>query len=78
MAASVNFLDQAFRNAVASGDKPGHLEELTVKRLRRAVEEMLNLREGFFKEPAWKDKSKQIIEDEAVCLQHLRCFGAAI
>ncbi|MCJ1390876.1 hypothetical protein MMC18_003737 [Xylographa bjoerkii] len=65
MAPSVKFLEQSLRNAVRDVYKTGDLEELTVKRIRKAVEENLNLQEDFFKEPAWKDKSKEIIEEEA-------------
>ena len=66
MAPSVMLLEQSLRNAVRDVYKRGDLEELTVKRMRKAVEKDLNLHEDFFKKPAWKDKSKQIIEEEAV------------
>jgi hypothetical protein len=36
-------------------------EQLTVKKVRSAVEEALDLHAGFFLSPEWKDKSKQII-----------------
>ena len=74
MAPSVMLLEQSLRNAVRDVYKRGDLEELTVKRMRKAVEKDLNLHEDFFKEPAWKDKSKQIIEEEAVCSQHHQSF----
>ncbi|MCJ1432604.1 hypothetical protein MMC27_001961 [Xylographa pallens] len=65
MAPSVMILEESLRNAVRDVYKRGDLEELTVKRMRKAVEKDLNLQEDFFKKPAWKDKSKQIIEEEA-------------
>ncbi|MCJ1378042.1 hypothetical protein MMC17_001138 [Xylographa soralifera] len=65
MAPSVMLLEQSLRNAVQDVYKRGDIEELTVKRMRKAVEKDLNLHEDFFKKPAWKDKSKQIIEEEA-------------
>ncbi|MCJ1285738.1 hypothetical protein MMC26_005079 [Xylographa opegraphella] len=65
MAPSVMLLEQSLRNAVRGVYEKGNLEELTVKRMRKAVEKDLNLQEDFFKKPMWKDKSKQIIEEEA-------------
>ncbi|MCJ1399309.1 hypothetical protein MMC11_002511 [Xylographa trunciseda] len=65
MTPSVKLLEQSLRNAVRDVYKRGDLEELTVKRMRKAVEENLKLSEDFFKSPAWKGKSKQIIEEEA-------------
>ena len=57
-----NELRQVVRNIYETGD----LVELTVKRVRNAAEKNLDLRDGFFKESQWKDKSKAIIEAEAV------------
>jgi len=71
MVPSVKLLEQSLRSAVRDVYKRGDLEELTVKRMRKAVEENLNLHDDFFKTPAWKDKSKQIIEEEAVCPKRL-------
>jgi len=65
-------LERALRHAVQVVYRKGNLEELTVKRMRKAAEEELDLQEGFFKEPEWKDRSKAIIETEAVCCGHAR------
>lgn len=60
-------LEQALRHAVQNVYKSGDLEQLTVKRLRKAAEEDLDLQAGFFKQgAAWKEKSKAIIESEVV------------
>lgn len=68
MPAAEERLEQALRHAVQVVYKIGDLEELTVKRMRKAAEESLHLYEGFFKESEeWKDRSKRIIEEEAVC-----------
>ena len=60
-------LEQELRQIVRQIYKAGNLEELTVKRVRTAAEKNLGLDDGFFKESQWKDKSKAIIENEAVC-----------
>lgn len=60
-------LEQALRQAVTTVYENGDLDNLTVKRMRIAAEEDLGLDAGFFKEGKWKDKSKRIIEQEAVC-----------
>jgi hypothetical protein len=60
-------LEKALRATVANVFKSGNLEELTVKRVRLATEKALGLEEGFFKgDAAWKEKSEQIIKEEAV------------
>jgi hypothetical protein len=41
-------------------------EQLTVKKVRTAAEEELDLDTGFFLSPEWKDKSKNIIKDHVV------------
>ncbi|GAM40888.1 transcriptional regulator [Talaromyces pinophilus] len=59
-------LEKALRNSVANIFRTGKLEELTVKRVRRATETALGLEEGFFKaHEKWKTRSDQIIKDEA-------------
>jgi hypothetical protein len=59
-------LEEALRNVVAAIYKAGtEATELTVKRVRKAAETRLGLRDNFFKEE-WKTQSKQIIEAEAV------------
>ncbi|KAJ5820112.1 hypothetical protein N7474_005703 [Penicillium riverlandense] len=58
-------LEKALREAVATVFKAGNLEELTVKRVRLAVEKKLGLEEGFFKSTnEWKARSDHIIKDE--------------
>ncbi len=59
-------LEGALRDAVRDVYKKGNLEELTVKRIRKSVEVSLGLEQDFFREVQWKDKSKSIIEAEAV------------
>ena len=59
-------LEEALRNAVRKTIEAGNTEGLTVKRVRVCVERDLGLSEGFFKESEWKDRSKVIIEEEAV------------
>lgn len=59
-------LEVALRHAVQVVYQTGDLEQLTVKRMRKATEEELELPEGFFKESTWKDRSKAIIENEVV------------
>jgi hypothetical protein len=62
-------LDKALRNEVVTKYKAKNWEELTVKRVRRAVEESLGLEQGFFKNTGkWKEKSEEIIKDEFVSL----------
>jgi hypothetical protein len=41
-------------------------EQLTVKKVRSAVEQVLDLDAGFFLSPEWKDKSKKIIVTHVV------------
>ena len=60
-------LEQALKNVVHDIYKSGDLENLTVKRVRKAAEENLDLEEGFFKnDKTWKDKSKDVILSEVV------------
>lgn len=60
-------LEKALRKAVATILKAGNLEELTVKRVRLAVEKKLGLEEGFFKSTGeWKTRSDRVIKDEVV------------
>jgi hypothetical protein len=41
-------------------------EELTVNLVRSLTEKRLGLEEGFFKDEAWKARSKQIIKETVV------------
>ena len=58
---------QALQDTVRDVYKEGNLEELTVKRIRKAVEVALGLQDGFFaNNKTWKDKSKRIVVSEVV------------
>ena len=60
-------LRQALRNAVREVYRSGDLDDLTIKRIRKAVEADLGLQDDFFKnDPAWKEESKDIIQSEVV------------
>ena len=60
-------LEQALRNAVQKVYIMGNMENLTVKPIRKAVEEDLGLQDGFFqKDPIWNTKSKSVIQSEVV------------
>lgn len=62
-------LEQALRRAVQLAHKRGDLEAITVKRMRKAAEEDLDLQDGFFKQDqTWESKSKRIIIAEAVSI----------
>ena len=59
-------LELELRKIVQHIYETGNLEQLTIKRVRAAAESNLELEDGFFKQPSWKDRSKTIIEAEAV------------
>ncbi|KAJ5111260.1 hypothetical protein N7532_001795 [Penicillium argentinense] len=59
-------LEKTLRDEVAARWKAGKQEELTVKRVRLAVEQELKLEEGFFKTGDWKEKSAEIIRNEVI------------
>ena len=60
-------LERALRAAVRQVYESKNLENLTVKRIRKSVERDLDLQDEFFKnDPAWKDKSKTVIQSEVV------------
>ena len=60
-------LERGLRTAVRNVYKQGNLEELTVRRIRRAAEVELGLEEGFFKsDEGWKERSKRVISEEVV------------
>ncbi len=59
-------IESELRDIVRQIYKHGNLEELTVKRVRIAAEKNLGLEDSFLKGPQWKDRSKSIIESEAV------------
>ena len=63
-------LEQALRNAVQKVYKMGNMEDLTVRRIRKAVEEDLDLQDAFFKDdPIWNTKSKSVIQSEVVSVK---------
>lgn len=60
-------LEKALQHAVRQVYKSGNLEDLTVRRVRKTVEEDLGLDEDFLKTDAiWSSKSKLIIQAEVV------------
>ena len=60
-------LREALRLAVAEVYKSGDLGELTVKRIRAAAEQNLDLPSGFFKgDFRWKGESDRVIKEETV------------
>ena len=60
-------LEQSLRNAVQKVYKMGNMDDLTVRRIRKIVEEDLDLQEGFFKnDPIWNTNSKSVIQSEVV------------
>lgn len=68
-------LEKALRNEVVEKYKAKNWEELTVKRVRRAVEEKLGLDQGFFRNTGnWKTNSEDVIKDEFVrlCMSFIR------
>ena len=67
-------LERALRDAVRDVYKNGDLENLTVKRIRKAVQEKLALEEDFFKSnDRWKEESKSVIQSEVVCVAGTEC-----
>ena len=63
-------LEQALRNAVQKVYQLGNTEDLTVRRIRKVVEEDLDLQDGFFKnDPIWNTKSKSVIQSEVVSVK---------
>ena len=46
---------------------PENRENLTVRAVRDAVEPRLGLAKGFFTQAEWKEKSKKLIKEYAVC-----------
>ena len=63
-------LEQALRNAVQKVYKTGNTDDLTVRRIRKAVEEDLDLQDGFFKNDSiWNTKSKSVIQSEVVRIE---------
>ena len=63
-------LIRELQDAVALRFRSGDMENLTVKRVRAAVEEKLKLPEGYFKnDERWNQKSKEIIERESVSIR---------
>lgn len=61
-------LENALRAKVQQIFQLGNLDELTVKRVRRAVETELGLEVDHFKDEIWRERSKSIIESQVVCV----------
>lgn len=60
-------LERVLRKVVQDLYKSGNLENLTVKRVRKAAEAQLDVKEGFFRDHGtWKERSKEIIQSEVV------------
>ena len=59
-------LEKELRQVVAHIYRNGKTDELTVNGVRNTAQDNLGLREGFFKGAGWKERSKAIIEEEAV------------
>jgi hypothetical protein len=66
---SDSLLEQELRTVVRRFYDEGRLDDITVKRVRKAAQDNLKLEDGFFKSNAWKDRSKDIIAEEAVCVE---------
>jgi len=65
---SDDILETALRDQVSAAKRADAVHELTVNKVRAAVEEALDLNEGFFKSHVtWKDRSKDIIQRAVVC-----------
>jgi len=63
-------IDRALRDVVAALFKAGDLENLTVKRVRKSVEQQLALPADYFKShDVWADKSKRVITEESEAQQ---------
>lgn len=67
-------LENALRAKVQQIFRLGNLDELTVKRVRRAVETELGLEVDHFKDGVWRGRSKSIIESEVVRANSHRVF----
>ncbi|EOD49853.1 putative transcriptional protein [Neofusicoccum parvum UCRNP2] len=68
-------IEQALRHVVRDVWLSGHPEDLTVKRVRKSVEQTLRLPDDFLKNDAsWKDRSKHVITDQ-VTLQEQEDAG---
>lgn len=59
-------LENALRAKVQQIFRLGNLDELTIKRVRRAVEIEFGLEVDHFKDEEWRERSKSIIELEVV------------
>ena len=60
-------LESALRSTVQRILQDKDRENLTIKRVRTSVEELLGLGDGFFKnDNDWRDRSKEFIQEEVV------------
>lgn len=70
-------LEKGLRDTVAGIFRSGNTDELTVKRVRLATEQALDLEEGFFKShDIWKAKSAEVIREEVVRVDISQCHFA--
>lgn len=61
-------IEQGLRATVARIFRSANHDNLTIKRVRKAAEEELELPDDFFKNSKdWKDRSKDLITAEVVC-----------
>lgn len=64
---SDSVIEKALCDTVVACYKSKDLDSLTLKRVRNTVTEKLNLPEDFLKtDPRWKNKSKEVVNDEVV------------
>lgn len=69
--------DKALEDALVQGTCDvfdAQPEETSVNKVRRHVEEKLDLEENFLAEGDWKKKSKDIIKEYVVCTGHASKF----
>lgn len=61
-------LEKALRNAVRAHFRDPEQVESSPNALRAHAEKELGLEDGFFKNGDWKARSKEIIQDQFVCI----------
>jgi hypothetical protein len=65
-------MEQSLRHEVVKATEAG--VDFTLRQIRTASEKKLGLPEGFYKEhQSWKDKSKEIVQDEIVRCPDCQC-----
>lgn len=68
MAPSDKTLVDTLKATVTSIFNSDERDTLSVKRVRDQTEGELGLEKGYFLQPEWKDRSKQIIKEHVVCI----------